>query len=169
MIRVQPVIIIERLSTTLAPLHETIAELSKETKSGPVNEKRRMSKNLAAENLVTRHYTYWTSSPYWLHNVLGSFEYKMKSSTQRQEISTRYRVPAWISNRVWECGVSKTLSRWRFDLQISRVLPFEHPLFRCARSGDVMGIQNLLTKRQVCVTDRQLWTGSTALHVCILC
>jgi hypothetical protein len=164
MIQAQPDIIVARLST-LVTRQETIAENSKETKSHSRNGRLPNTEDFTSENLVEKHYRYWASSSSWLIFLLGSFEYRTSYSKRRQVIDAKFKVPIWISNIVWHCQGQKTSPGWKWNLQAYRVLAFEHPLFRCARSGDVTGIQDLLSRREISVTDRQVWTGSTALHV----
>lgn len=164
MMQMLPDIIVARLSNLVTP-PETTAESSNET---PRHKQKADTEGFASNNLVTKHYRYWSSSPSWLIFLLGAFEYRSKCSTRRQIIEAKFQVPTWISNRVWDCRARETLSGWRLNLQTYRVLAFEHPLFRCARSGDVTGIQDLLSRREISVTDRQIWTGSTALHVCFV-
>jgi hypothetical protein len=156
MIQAQPDIVVARLLSTLATTQEMTAENSNETT--PHLQKGRLpdTKDFTSDNIVTKHYRYWSSSPSWLIFLLGAFEYRSRRSTRRQIIEAKFQVPAWISNRVWDCRARGTLSGWRLNLQAYRVLAFEHPLFRCARSGDVTGLQDLLSRREISVTDRQI-------------
>jgi hypothetical protein len=168
MIQAQPDIIVARLSA-LATSHKTVTENSEDAKPNTQNGGllTAESSHSDANDLVVRHYRYWASSSSRLIFLFGSFEYRRRHSTPRQVIDAKFRVPSWISNRILDCRGQETLSGWRLNLQTYRVLAFEHPLFRYARSGDVTGIQDLLSRRQISVADRQIWTGSTALHVCL--
>jgi len=164
MIQAQPDIIVARLLSFVTP-EETVAENPMETNPYLQKGSLRNAEDITSENLVENHYRHWASSSPWLIFLLGSFEYRKRCSIRRQVIDAKFKVPAWISDRVWDCRGQKTLSGWKLNLQAYRVLAFEHPLFRYARSGDVTGIQDLLSRREISVTDRQIWTGSTALHV----
>ncbi len=166
MIQAQPDIIVARLSA-LATSHQTVVEDTEETRACAGNRRSPKTEDFPSDtnNLVVTYYRYWASSPSWLIFLFGSFEYRRRCSRRRQVIDAKIRFPPWISNRVWDCRGQESLSGWRLNLQTYRILAFEHPLFRYARSGDVGGIQDLLSRRQISVTDRQIWTGSTALHV----
>jgi len=164
MIKSNPDVVVARVLALVTP-QETITVNSSETK--PHTQKGRLpdTKDFTTDNLVEKHYRFWASSSFWLIFLLCSFEYRKRCCKKGEVIEARFRVPTWISNMVLECSSHKTLSGWQLNFQTYRVLAFEHPLFRCARSGNVKGIQDLLSRREICVTDRQIWTGSTALHV----
>jgi len=75
------------------------------------------------------------------------------------------RLPNWLNHAAWEFAGYKAYSGWKFHLDTFRILPKDSPVFNYAKSGNIEGLQLLLSKRQASPFDRDSEQGKTALHV----
>jgi hypothetical protein len=73
-------------------------------------------------------------------------------------------MPIWLGGRAWEIKVSWAISGWKSSLKAWRVKPFDDPLFKAARDGDIDEIQSLIARGQASLFDRTP-NGENLLHV----
>jgi hypothetical protein len=157
MIRMQPEIIVARLSTMNQTVHQTSDKEVVETES---------SENSSV--VVSKQYAYWTSSRTWMQSLIGSIEYRKRLrkriGRQREEVNLKYQLPDWLAYQAWEVGAYRDRSAWRLNLQAYRVLPRDAPIFQRIQAGDLQGVRHLLSTRAAHVNDRNEF-GGTPLHV----
>jgi hypothetical protein len=157
MIRMQPEIIVARLSTMNQTVHQTSDKEVVETES---------SENSSV--VVSKQYAYWTSSRKWMQSLIGSIEYRKRLrkriGRQREEVNLKYQLPDWLAYQAWEVGAYRDRSAWRLNLQTYRVLSDDAPIFRSIKEGDLTHVRHLLSTRASYVNDRDE-DGRTLLHV----
>ncbi|KAF7877049.1 uncharacterized protein EAF02_008269 [Botrytis sinoallii] len=115
----------------------------------------------------------------WSVYLMGSVDVR-KTQQQRnrnrfEETEAKYKPPAWLSNRAWQCMYTRDLStlRWNFNIQTYRTLDVESDFFKILREGDVFGVQEMLANRTAFVNDRfvggprrvSFWDEGTPLHI----
>lgn len=157
MIRMQPEIIVARLSTMNQTVHRTSDEKAVETER---------SENSSV--VVSKQYAFWTSSRTWMQSLIGSIEYRKRlqkrMGREREEINLKYRFPDWLAYQAWEVGAYRDRSAWKLNLQTYRVLPNDAPIFESIEAGDIHRVRHLLSTRAAHVNDKNEY-GSTPLHV----
>jgi hypothetical protein len=158
MIKMQPEIIVARLSTMNKTVHQPEEDKVVETES---------SENSSV--VVSKQYEYWTSSRTWMQSLIGSIEYQKRRlkrmGRQTEEMSLKYQLPDWLAYQAWEVGAYRDRSAWRLNLQTYRVLPGDAPIFESVRAGDLQRVRHLLSTRESYVNDRHKDDGRTPLHV----
>jgi hypothetical protein len=157
MIRMQPEIIVARLSTMNQTVHQTSDEKVVETE-----------RSEKSSVVVSKQYACWTSSRTWMQSLIGSIEYRKRlqkrMGRQREEVNLKYQLPDWLAYQAWEVGAYRDRSAWRLSLQTYRVLPSNAPIFQSVQSGDLRRVRHLLATRASYVNDRNEY-GRTPLHV----
>jgi hypothetical protein len=156
MIRMQPEIIVARLST----MNQTVRQTSEEE----------VVKTERNENssVVSKQYGYWTSSRTWMQSLIGSIEYRKRRlkrmGRQTEEMNLKYQLPDWLAYQAWEIGAYRDRSAWRLNLQTYRVLPYDAPIFESVKAGNIHRVRHLLATRASYPNDRNE-NGQTPLHV----
>ena len=157
MIRMQPEIIVARLSTMKQMVGQTSDEKVMETENSE-----------DSSIVVSKQYASWTSSRTWMQSLIGSIEYqkifKKRVGRQREETNLKYKLPDWLAYQAWEVGAYRDRSAWRLNLQTYRVLPNDAPIFASVEEGNLQHVRHLLSTRAGYVNDRNEW-GQTPLHV----
>ena len=77
--------------------------------------------------------------------------YARSQYTRRQgieEIIADYWTPSWIINRIWRFRAIKAAYGWSYFLQIYRVVPSDSPVFECAQTANIEGIQRLFSQNE---------------------
>ena len=111
-------------------------------------------------------------------NVLGDLRvsrrsYQKKSTKEsdsvqnleiHEEVRAWYRGPAWLVNRAWAFHAVKARNGWDCYFRQHNVIPWYSPVFKHAKSGNVMGLRELFDKNQASPWDCDD-NGSTLLHV----
>ncbi|RFU26959.1 hypothetical protein B7463_g9381, partial [Scytalidium lignicola] len=72
--------------------------------------------------------------------------------------------PSWFMRRMWEIQATQTYSGWTLNLRSHNVIPSRSPIFEYSRSGNLLGLEELLRNRSASLFDCDEW-GRTALHV----
>ncbi|KAF7948098.1 uncharacterized protein EAE97_003509 [Botrytis byssoidea] len=117
----------------------------------------------------------------WSVYLMGSVEIR-KTRQQRnrnrfEETEAKYKPPAWLSNRAWQCMYTKDLSalRWNFNIQTYRTLDTGSDFYKALIAGDVLGVHRMLANRTAFLNDRFLepfgttfWETTTPLHIAAL-
>jgi hypothetical protein len=107
MIRMQPEIIVARLSTMNQTVHQTVHQTSNE-------EVVETESNENSSAVVSKQYEYWTSSRTWMQSLIGSIEYRKRRQKrmgrQTDEMNLRYQFPDWLAYKAWEVGAHKDRS-----------------------------------------------------------
>ncbi|TGO43148.1 hypothetical protein BHYA_0003g01020 [Botrytis hyacinthi] len=96
----------------------------------------------------------------WSVYLMGSVDVRKTQQQQRkgnhfEETEAKYKPPAWLSNRAWQCMYTKDLStlRWNFNIQTYRTLDLKSDFFKVLKNGDVVGVQEMLANRTAFVND----------------
>lgn len=175
MIRLQPDIIVARISDKMKSMSEAVASGSRAiSHTTPEHQDiTNMTKEeaLAAENcnLISAVYHVRISSPSKIQALVGSLQYWYRYETSKGrhtlEANARYRCPSWLSNRDWDARYFSEVSTWKFHLQTHPVLPWNHDIFVFAKTGNITGLQNMLAESPSYVAARQEFAGRTPLHV----
>jgi hypothetical protein len=169
MIRLQPDIIVARLSTNIAVASssERVSELEDVTAMFS-NAKVVQTSSSNSNNLVTQYYCYWAASPSWLKLLFGSLEYHRRNSQRRgrnQEFHrVRYEFPKLFSTKVWDIVGYMSLFDWTINIRTYRTLSHDAPIFWAIRGGDILLVQSLLASKEAFITDTDTW-GNGLLHV----
>src|SRR6266498_1851647 len=171
MIRLQPDVIMARISDKMNLISEAIASGSRDSShtTPELQDITDMTKEetSAAENynLINALYHVWISSPSRIKSLIGSLQYwsRYETSKGRQtlEVSARYRCPSWLSNRAWDARYLSEASGWKFHLQTHPVLPWNHDIFVFAKTGNITGLRLMLVESQSYVGARQDSAGWT--------
>lgn len=180
MVQLQPDIIVARIFDSMNTLSGALNPVSvnKSSNSDSVTpmdrynqapfQPPRNEENTVSSRIITAQLDYWTSSPSRLRFLLGSIEYQKQSNKhkgrERQEIYAKYQLPSWLSTRVWECKALETLSGWRLNIGTYRTVSPDCAFFTHIRLGNIGGVQEMLSSREVFISDRTMY-GQTALHV----
>jgi hypothetical protein len=160
MARLQPEIIVARLST-----HLTSITAVDTTCLQP------KSKDRASTDLISRQYDVLTSSPSWIRFLVGKFEFQSWVKTckgrERQEFYAKYKFPELLSSCQVDCWGFRSLSGWCLNPQMYRILPELSLFYTTVCEGDTSRVRQMLWEKQAWVTDRMPDYGSngTALHV----
>jgi hypothetical protein len=163
MARLQPEIIVARLSTHLTSI--TAVETTDLQSSQP------KSKDRASKDLISRQYDVWTSSSSWMRFLVGQFEFqswvKDRKGRERQEFYAKYKFPELLSSCQVDCWGFRSLSGWCLNPQMYRVLQKSSLFSTAIDAGDTSRVQQMLSEKQAWVTDRMSGkrVGGTALHV----
>jgi hypothetical protein len=170
MIRLQPEIIVTRLSTTMmVSSSERVSELEHVTATSSDNQLIQTS-NSNSNDLVTQYYSHWATSPSWLKLLFGSLKYHRRNGKRRGKyyelIRARYKLPKLFFSKVWDIAGYRSLSDWSVNMRTYRIVPYDAPIFAAIRAGDIVRVQELLASQQAFVTDRDGF-GCTPLHVSI--
>lgn len=95
----------------------------------------------------------------WSVYLMGSVDVR-KTQQQRnrnrfEETEAKYKPPAWLSNRAWQCMYTKDLStlRWNFNIQTYRTLDLKSDFYKALKNGDVVGVHEMLANRTAFVND----------------
>ena len=164
MIQLQPDIITARISNTMGSSKTTKA-VTNDIKCDIQSARQEVTQPTALNSLVVKQYAPWTS---WLRFFLGSIQYRKEynkhKGKERQEIYTKYQLPAWLSTRVWEFKSRGTLSGWRLNLQTYRILPKHSRFFDLVWDGNIHSVQDMVARHEAFVSNRDD-QGRTALHV----
>jgi hypothetical protein len=167
MIQLQPDIIIARISNTITSSN-TAKTVTNDTNCDIQSASEEDTPISASNGLVVKQYESWTLSSSWLQFLLGSVQcrkgYSKHKGKERQEMNTKYQLPAWLSTRVWECKGYETLSGWRLNFQTYRILPRHSRFFDLVRDGNIHGVQDMVATHEAFVSDRD-HLERTALHV----
>ena len=75
------------------------------------------------------------------------------------------RLPNWLSCKAWDFLWSTSYSGFQFTMNVYSIVPDHAPAFIFAKTGDLMGLQDLFEKRLASPFDRTPG-GKTLLHVC---
>ncbi|KAH7350740.1 hypothetical protein BKA65DRAFT_549733 [Rhexocercosporidium sp. MPI-PUGE-AT-0058] len=161
-IQLQPDIIVARMTEHISSvaIHDTSHQL---LEARPGN-----TKDQGTGVVVHRQYDMWMSSASWITYLFGQFNYhqrtRMCKGRQREDVTTKYKLPEFITNKVLELQGQKTLSGWRVDIQTYRVIPYENPFFSAIENGDVVSVQRILANKEYFISDRNEFENDTALH-----
>ncbi|KAM0319172.1 hypothetical protein ACHAO8_001316 [Botrytis cinerea] len=114
----------------------------------------------------------------WSVYLLGSVDVRKTQQKRKrnrfEETEAKYKPPAWLSNRAWQCMYTKDLStlRWNINIQTYRTLDQKSDFYKALVAGDVVGVQEMLAKRTAFVNDqfvggslRYPWEEGTPLHI----
>jgi hypothetical protein len=168
MIRLQPDIIVTRLSTTIVvSSSRSITKLDGVTGTSFQPQVAETSKS-NSNDLVTQHYSYWSTSSSWLKLLFGSLAYHRQNSQRRgrnrQLLHARYTFPELFTTRVWEVAGCRSMPDWSVNFRTYRIIPDDAPILEAIKRGDILRVQSLLASKAAFVTDRDdLGTG--LLHV----
>lgn len=169
MIRLQPDIIVARLSTTMAAASSS--QRASELEDIPTissNIQIVQTSSSSSNNLVTQYYCYWAASPCWLKLLFGSLEYHRRNDQRRgrshESHRARYKFPGLFSTKVWDFAGHMSLSDWTINIRTYRIVPYNAPIFKAVSAGDILLVQSLLASKEAFVTDTNEW-GTTPLHV----
>ena len=159
MVRLQPEIIVARLSTHLTSITTIETTYSSQ---GQLESTDRDSRDL-----ISRQYDSWTSSSSWMRFLIGQFEFRSSVKThrgrERQEFYAKYKFPGLLSTSQVECRGFRGLSGWCLNPKIYRVMTSD--FFTAVSGGNTSKVQQMLLEKKAMVTDRKNWDGWTALHV----
>jgi hypothetical protein len=177
MIRLQPDVIVARISDKMNSISEAIASGSHDPShtTPELQEITSMTKEetSAAENynLISALYYVRISSPSQIRSLIGSLQYWHRYETSKGrytlEANARYRCPSWLLDRDWDARYLSKASRWKFYLQTHPVLPWNHDIFMFAKTGNITGLQHMLVESPSYVAARQDSAGCTPLHVSV--
>jgi hypothetical protein len=177
MIRLQPDVIVARISDKMNSISEAIASGSRDPlhTTPKLQDIANMTKEetSAAENynLINALYHVRILSPSRIQSLIGSlhywYRYETSKGRQTLEVSARYRWPSWLSNRAWYARYLSEVSGWKFYLQTHPVLPWNHDIFVFAKTGNITGLRHMLVESQSYVAARQDSAGCTPLHVSV--
>ncbi|KAG4440189.1 hypothetical protein IFR05_004334 [Cadophora sp. M221] len=99
------------------------------------------------------------------------FEYHQRTRSHRgrvrEEVTAKYKLPEFITNKLLELQGHNTFSKWRLTLQTYRVIPDDNPFFSAIWDGDLVSVQQMLANKEYFVSDRDTNWNKTALHVTI--
>ena len=114
----------------------------------------------------------------WSVYLLGSVDVRKTQQKRKrnrfEETEAKYKPPAWLSNRAWQCMYTKDLStlRWNINIQTYRTLDQKSDFYKALVAGDVVGVQEMLAKRTAFVNDQfvrppriSMGNAGTPLHV----
>ncbi|KAF5870908.1 uncharacterized protein Bfra_009463 [Botrytis fragariae] len=114
----------------------------------------------------------------WSLYLMGSIDIrKTQQKLERnrfEETEAKYKPPAWLSNRAWQCMYTKDLStlRWNVNIQTYRTLDTKSIFYNALRKGDVVGVQEMLANRTAFVNDQFVarpvtgsWDNGSPLHI----
>ncbi|KAM0139918.1 hypothetical protein ACHAP3_002979 [Botrytis cinerea] len=96
----------------------------------------------------------------WSVYLLGSVDVRKTQQKRKrnrfEETEAKYKSPAWLSNRAWQCMYTKDLStlRWNINIQTCRTLDHKSDFYKALVAGDVVGVQEMLAKRTAFVNDQ---------------
>ena len=159
MVRLQPEIIVARLSTHLTSITTIETTYSSQ---GQLESTDRDSRDL-----ISRQYDSWTSSSSWMRFLIGQFEFRSSVKThrgrERQEFYAKYKFPGLLSTSQVECRGFRSLSGWCLHPKIYREMTPD--FFTAVWNGNTSKVQQMLLEKKAMVTDRKNWDGWTALHV----
>ncbi|KAN0109982.1 ankyrin [Hyaloscypha variabilis] len=159
MARLQPEIIVARLSTHLASI--TTIETTYSSQGQPE------SNDGDSRDLISRQYDSWTSSYSWMRFLIGEFEFrscvKTHKGRERQEFYAKYKFPGLLSTSQVECRGFRSLSGWCLHPKIYREMTSD--FLNAVWDGDTSKAQQILLEKKAMVTDRRKWDSGTALHV----
>ncbi|KAH9218729.1 hypothetical protein DL95DRAFT_521084 [Leptodontidium sp. 2 PMI_412] len=162
MIQIQPDIIVSRMTEHISSL-----AISDNPQQSPKTQPS-SSKDQETAAVVQRQYDMWISSPSWVTYLFGQFEYhqrtRLHKGRRREDITTKYKLPQFIANRVLELQGHNTLSGWKVNIQTYRVLPYDNPFFSAITKGDIVAIRHMLANKEYFITDRDPYLNRTALH-----
>lgn len=165
MIQIQPDIIVARMTDHISSL--TISNAPQQS----VEPHTGKTKDQETGPVVQRQYDMWISSPSWITYLFGQFEYHQRTRSHRgrvrEEVTTKYKLPEFITNKVLELQGHNNLSGWRVAIQTYRMIPYNNPFFSSIRRGDIIEVQHMLAKKEYFVSDRDADDNLTALHVSI--
>lgn len=114
----------------------------------------------------------------WSVYLLGSVDVRKTQQKRKrnrlEETEAKYKPPAWLSNRAWQCMYTKDLStlRWNINIQTYRTLDQKSDFYKALVAGDVVGVQEMLANRTAFVNDQfvrppriSMGKEGTPLHV----
>ncbi|TGO64447.1 hypothetical protein BCON_0007g00970 [Botryotinia convoluta] len=114
----------------------------------------------------------------WSIYPMGSIDVRKTQQKRKrnrfEETEAKYKPPAWLSNRAWQCMYTKDLStlRWCFNIQTYRTLGLESDFYQALKNGDVVAVQEILANRTAFLNDRFVggpgtasWDQGTPLHI----
>jgi hypothetical protein len=178
MIRLQPDVIVARISDKMNSISEAIASGSRDPShatpehqdiASMTREETSVAEN---RNLVSALYHFRISSPSQIQFLIGSLKYWYRYETcngrHTLEANARYRCPPWLSNRDWDARYFSEISRWKFHLQTHPVLPWNHDIFVFAKTGNITGLRQMLVESPSYVAAREDFAGCTPLHVSVV-
>jgi hypothetical protein len=89
-----------------------------------------------------------------------------RGAKRNLKLKARFQTPKWLFGvsraiEIYECRVH---AGWNFNIQVYNVVPYNSPIFRMAKGGDVIGIQDLIRTAQASPFDR-VASGYTVLDV----
>lgn len=177
MIRLQPDVIVARISDKMNSISDAIASGSRDSSHATpefpditdmIKEEASVAENY---NLINALYRVCILSPSQIKSLIGSLQYRSRYETskgrQTLEVSARYRCPSWLSNRAWDARYLSGASGWKFYLQTHPVLPWNHNIFVFAKTGNITGLRRMLAESQSYVVARHDSAGWTPLHVSV--
>lgn len=114
MIRLQPDIIVARLSKNIAgSSSQSVIELGSVTSTSSDTQMTQASKS-NPRDLVALHYSCWASSPSWLRLLFGSLEYQRRKGQRRgrkyEQVQAQYELPGLFSTTVLDVIRHRSLS-----------------------------------------------------------
>ncbi|TGO30105.1 hypothetical protein BPAE_0008g00970 [Botrytis paeoniae] len=135
------------------------------------------------KDCTSAHMSSQVYSSRWSVYLMGCIDVRkirqQRNRNRSDETEAKYKPPAWLSNRAWQCMYTKDLStlRWNFNIQTYRTLDLESDFFRALKIGDVVGVQEMLANRTAFVNDQFVndqfvgrpvtgfWDDSSPLHI----
>lgn len=73
-----------------------------------------------------------------------------RSSSRRKRpaprFQARFRLPRWLSKRVWDVTTSSAPGSWSFQIHTFSMVPLESEIFSLYMNGDIKAIQRLFTE-----------------------
>ena len=164
----QPDVIVAKLSQTILP--STIEDNETKGSGNQASSPRTANTTTAITSYLEQP---WNSS-----NFFGAVYYSRKqySTTcvefngepgrqeDREEITVRYRGPAWLVNRAWQVEAFRSNSGWKICPRAFNIIPPDSFVFQVAEAGDVGTFRAMFQARQASPFDCDE-TGWTVLHV----
>lgn len=77
------------------------------------------------------------------HASMDVDKYIHRQQLARSRQIFRVDTPAWLSNRIWQLALGRSLSGWHFTMRTYGVVPDDSLVFQACRAGDLVGMQRL--------------------------
>ena len=172
MIQLQPEIIMAKISTAI--LSSNLNSINDPDGGYAYVETKNKGEAQNRDNISWAYYRSVAMSRSWMRYLLGSWEchrrYHKTKERESVEVHAKYSSPAWspwLLGRGLDVAYFQCKSDWQVTVRPYRRLPSSHKLFCLAATGDVAGLQSLLSSREVSVYGKDESRGQTALHVSV--